>query len=209
MRTKSLSMVAALLLVSAGAAAQEQAAAGGQTDAAKTTASAGGGDLRFVNQIDFGIRGTAYGSGSDDARFQRYRDLRDGATLDRLRIFRQTNEYQLNLQADHVGYRDQRFFGGYNRYGKLKASFEWNQTPLFYSDATRTLYTTSGGTLSLSDAIQSGIQNKTLTLPAALTGATAFDLRTKRDVANLNVTYSATDNVDLAAAPRPTCRSAA
>ena len=145
MRTQSLSMVAALLLVSATASrasAQESSAASSQPDVPKSaTASATAtGDLPLVNQIDIGIRGTAYGSGSDEARFQRYRDLRDGGTVDRMRIFRENTAYQLNLQADHVGYRDQRFFGGYNRYGKLKASFEWNQTPLFYSNSTRTLY---------------------------------------------------------------------
>src|SRR5262249_40494301 len=84
-------------------------------------------------------------------------------------------------------------------YGKVKASFEWDQTPLFYSNETRTLYDTSSeGRLTLPDPIQSGIQNRTLTLPDALTGATTFDLRTRRDVANLSVVYSATPKVDVA-----------
>jgi len=213
MRTQSLSMVAALLLVSATASrasAQESSAASSQPDVPKSaTASATAtGDLPLVNQIDIGIRGTAYGSGSDEARFQRYRDLRDGGTVDRMRIFRENTAYQLNLQADHVGYRDQRFFGGYNRYGKLKASFEWNQTPLFYSNSTRTLYDTSaGGTLTLPDSVQSGVQNRTLALGTALAGASTFDLRTRRDVANMNVLYSATPNVDLGFVVRNTAKN--
>jgi hypothetical protein len=84
-------------------------------------------DIPLVNQIEFGIRGTAFGSGSDQARFQRYRDVRDGGTLDRLRIYKDTDAYRYSLQADNVGYRDQRYSASYMNYGKVKASFEWNQ----------------------------------------------------------------------------------
>ncbi len=197
MRTKSLALVAALLL-SAGAAAQEaqsiDAAAQDVLKAATTTNP----DIAPVNQIDFGIRGTVFGAGSDQARFQRYRDTRDGGTLDRLRIWKDTDAYRYNLQADHVGYRDQRFSASYSNYGKVKASFEWNQVPLFYSQETRTLYSASTpGLLSLDDAVQSGIQNKTLTLGSALGAASVFDLRTRRDWANVNLVYNATPNVDL------------
>src|SRR5262249_39765505 len=116
-----------------------------------------------------------------------------------------TSGYGWNLQADHVGYRDQRFFGSYNNFGKVKASFEWNQIPLFYSNDTRTLYDTSTpGTLRLGPAIQSGIQNKTLPPSGALTGATPLDLRTRRDIANVAVVYSATPNIDLSVNVRDT-----
>ena len=210
MRTNMLGLVAAFLLIAAGATAQEQAAASAsQPDVARTAASSGS-DIPLANQIDFGVRGTAFTSGSDQARFMRYRDVRDGATLDRLRLFRSNDVYQLNLQADHVGYRDQRFFGGYNRFGKVKASFEWNQTPLFYSADTRTLYDTSnGGVLTMPDAVQSGIQNRTLSLATALAAAPTFDLRTRRDVANANVVYSASTNVDVAFAVRNTEKNGA
>src|SRR5262245_47052809 len=103
MRTIRVSLAAALLLVSVGAAAQE-AASGAAPAAATPTPTAG--DVPFVNQIDVGGRGTFFGSGSDTARFQRYRDVRDGATLDRVRLFRDTPGYELRFQADHVGYRD-------------------------------------------------------------------------------------------------------
>src|SRR5215831_3833830 len=174
MRTKTLCVVAALLLWAGGARAQDNGVKPEpQQEGAPTT-----GDLRPLNQIDFGVRGTVFGSGSDEARFQRYRDARDGGTLDRIRLFKDTAEYGWNLQSDHIGYRDQRFSGAYNNFGRLKASFEWNQIPLFYSQDTRTLYDTSTpGTLRLGTAIQSGIQNKTLTLAGALTGASTFDLR--------------------------------
>src|SRR5262249_22164296 len=149
--------------------------ADGQRDVPKTTAAAAGPDIPLVNQIELGTRATLFGSDSDHARYQRYRDVRDGATIDRFRLFKDNDQYQYRLQADHLGYRDQRFFGSFNNYGKVKASFEWNQIPLFYAEDTRTLYDRSNpGTLLMSDAIQSGIQDKTLSLGSALAGASPF-----------------------------------
>src|SRR5206468_6806732 len=57
--------------------------------------------------------------------------------------------------------------------------------------------TSNAGTLLLNDAVQSGIQNKTLALGTALDAASTFDLRTRRDIANVNLIYSATPTVDL------------
>jgi MtrB/PioB family decaheme-associated outer membrane protein len=199
MRTKLVNMAAALLLIPAGAAAQDatKTTDAGQQDVPKASAATIP-DIPLANQIDFGIRGTAFGTGSDEARYQRYRDVRDGGVLDRFRMYKDTDAYRYSLQADNVGYRDQRFSAAYNRYGKVKASFEWNQIPLFYSQDTRTLYDTSTpGQLTLNDSVQSGIQNKTLTLATALNGASVFDLRTRRDVASFALTYSATPNVDF------------
>lgn len=198
MRTTLIGTVAALLLASAGAVAQDATTVSAvQKDVSKTPAASSP-DIPLVNQIDIGVRGTAFGANSDPARFQRYRDVRDGGTLDRLRLFKDTDAYRYSLQADNVGYRDQRFSASYMNYGKVRANFEWNQIPLFYSQDTRTLYDTSlPGSLTLADSVQSGIQNKTLTLADALGGASAFDLRTRRDVANLALTYSATPNVDF------------
>jgi MtrB/PioB family decaheme-associated outer membrane protein len=195
MRNQPLTLAAALVLMAGAAAAQ---------DIVKpTTPTTIDGSL--INQIDIGLRGTGYGSNSDPARYQRYRDLRDGGTVDRFRLSKDTDAYKWDLQADHIGYRDQHYFGSYTNHGKVKLSFDWDQVPLFYSQDTRTLYTTSSpGVLSLNDSVQSGIQNKTLTLANALTGASVFDLRTRRDVANVNLLYSATPNVDLAVTVRNT-----
>jgi MtrB/PioB family decaheme-associated outer membrane protein len=210
MRTKSLAVAAAFLLASGGAAAQDASTtANAQPDVVKTAAPPAP-DVPLVNQIDFGLRGTLFGSDSDPARFQRYRDVRDGGMIDRLRLSKDTNEYRYSVQADHIGYRDQRFSASYSNFGKVKASFEWNQIPLFYSQDTRTLYDRSNpGVLTLNDSIQSGIQNKTITLGTALDGAAAFDLRTRRDIANANVIYSATPNVDLGVTLRNTQKQGA
>jgi hypothetical protein len=122
MRNRLLTMVAALL-VSVGASAQTQETGG--------TALPG-----YTNQIDFGIRATVFGDESDEARLQRYRDLRDGGTIDRFRFGKATDSYLLTLEGDHVGYRDQRFALSYRDHGKVKATFEWNQIPTFSSATT-------------------------------------------------------------------------
>lgn len=211
MRTRVFAVVAALLLVPAGATAQDKTPAADSAQppsvAAAPAATPAGSDFPVVNQIDFGVRGTVFATGSDQARFQRYRDVRDGGTIDLLRVARETNRYEWNVQADHVGYRDQRFSGSYNNYGKVRASFEWNQIPLFYSQDTRSLYVASaGGVLAMPDGIQNGIQNKTMTLTSAVTGAAVLTTRDRRDVANFNLRYSATEALDLNVNVRNTLR---
>ena len=123
-------------------------------------------DIPLVNQIDFGVRGTSFGAGSDEARYQRYRDLRDGGTLDRLRIFKDTDAYRYSLQADNVGYRDQRFSASYIelRQGEGELRVEPDPALLQPDHAARCTTSRRPGTLTLNDSVQSGIQNKTLTL---------------------------------------------
>src|SRR5579862_7456296 len=81
-------------------------------------------DIRSSNFIDFGYRGTSFDPGSDQARFERYRDLRNGPTLDLFRFSNETDARWFKVQADHVGYRDQRYAASYNNFGKLKVTFE-------------------------------------------------------------------------------------
>ena len=136
MRNRFLRLVAALALTSAGANAQTASEPTPQADTPK--ASAPGSALPgapatapaaivpeadLANQVDVGVRGTIFGDNSDRARFQRYRDLGNGAFLDRFRFTRQTDQWLFNAQADNVGYLDQRFSSAFNAYGKVKASF--------------------------------------------------------------------------------------
>jgi MtrB/PioB family decaheme-associated outer membrane protein len=171
-----------------------------QTPAAAPTALTGAIDSAGSeeNVAEFAVRGTSYAADSDEARYQRYRDLRNGGTLDLFRFTKATDSQWFNLQADHVGYRDQRFAASINDYGKMKASFEFNQIPLFFSQDTRTLFTTtSSGVLSLDDAVQSGLQNKTTTPTAVAALAQPFDLRLKRSIAGVKTTYSANRYLDV------------
>jgi len=189
-------VIFALVLAPAALSAQETGGAS-QSGPPTPTATATEADQTTPNFADFIGRGTIFGDNSDKARFERYRDLRDGGTLDAFRYTSDTMSRHINVQADHVGYRDQRYSAAYDDFGKLKVTFEWNQIPLFFSQDTATLFSeVTPGVLRISDAIQSGIQNKTTTIGAAVGQAQPFDLRLQRDILSLRMTYTATPNLD-------------
>jgi MtrB/PioB family decaheme-associated outer membrane protein len=147
-------------------------------------------DVPEANRVDIG--GRASNIDGDEARYQRYRDLRDGGTVDLLRYSKSTDAWKVNLQADHVGYRDQRYEGSLNAYGKVKVKFEWNQIPLFYSVDTATPYMTeSPGVLRIDNAVQGS------SLATVAGVAVPFDMRLRRDVANFALTYEASKDIDL------------
>lgn len=204
-----LSAASVAVLIPAAAAAQGSSQPPSQPSAQATPAAAAPAaptpDLTSPNVIEIGLRGTGYTSGSDEARFQRYRDLRNGPTIDLVNYSRLNEASGFTVHADHVGYRDQRYAIAYNRYGKLKMSFGWDQIPIFYSQDTATLYSFADpGTLRIDDTIQQSIQNKTLTLPGAVVQARPFDLRARRDILNFNLVYSATRHLDLSVALKNT-----
>lgn len=157
------------------------------------------------NVAEFTVRGTSFGDGSDPARFMRYRDLRNGGTLDFLRLSKSTDAHVYTVQADHLGYRDTRVSASVNSFGRVKASFEFNQIPLFLSETTKTSFSREDGSpnlLRLPDSLQSNMQTLT---GAARTSfyngldaqASPFDLRLKRSIADFKATYSATRSLDL------------
>jgi len=154
------------------------------------------------NFADFSGKGTFYTPGSDQGAAQRYRDLRGGGTLEFLRWSSNTDTRWWSIQADHTAYRDQRYSAAINDFGKINAWFQFNEIPLYFSQLTQTLFTTPPSNpfaLRIDDAIQSGLQNKTLTTAQAAAFAQPFDLRLRRRVAEFKTTYSLTPNLDLEA----------
>lgn len=152
------------------------------------------------NFADFSIRGTWYTPGSDEGRAQRYRDLRDGGTLEFLRFAKDSATRWFSVQVDHAGYRDQRYSAAYNDFGKWKGWFQYNSIPLFFSDLTKTIFSPEGGAenvLRIPDAIQTGLQNKTLPYASVDALATPFDLRLKRTVTSFSATYTPTQHFDM------------
>jgi MtrB/PioB family decaheme-associated outer membrane protein len=165
----------------------------------------------------------------DEARFQRYRDARDGL-YSQISLNRQGTSYLFDANASHVGYRDQRYKATVLS-RKLNVGFDWVSIPLNYSYIARTPYVTSGNTLSLDDAAQRAVQGPTFApadglavgVPcapgappascstpalAALAKANrsiynglapAFDLRQKRDNSSVGLNYAATRSVDIEA----------
>lgn len=159
-----------------------------------------------IGHVEFGARLT--GISGDPARFQRLRDLRSGPTLERLRYNRDTDAWVAQAAVDHAGYRDQRYFVGFQRYGRLKTTFEWNQVPLFSSTDTRTPYRRElEGVLRLDDVLQAAVQNRTATKDVFLGEMQPFDLRSRRDVADARVGYEVSRNLDLRVSMTSTART--
>src|SRR4051794_40128795 len=116
-----LSLVTSMLVAAPVAMAQQPAP---RAPAAAAPASQPA-SQPMSGEADFG--GRASSISGDPARFQKYRDLRDGPTLDRARYRRSRERWEFNASLDHAGYRDQRYTAGFNQYGKLKATFQWDQ----------------------------------------------------------------------------------
>jgi MtrB/PioB family decaheme-associated outer membrane protein len=158
----------------------------------------------------------------DAARFERFRDYRDGL-YSSVAVNRDGGSYLFDAFASHIGYRDQKY--GLNLFGsKINFNFNWTSLPLNYSYLTRTPYTTNGDALTLPDSPQAAVQGPTNATndgtavgvpcapgapPAACgtpaqatqaiatrsiynTLANSFDLRHRRDTAAFGVTYDAT-----------------
>jgi MtrB/PioB family decaheme-associated outer membrane protein len=180
-----------LSLVSAGASAGQQNTPPAEPDQNTGLSSLTGG------QMDFGWRGTFFSDGSDEARAQRYRDLRSGPFVEGFRWGRNDDHEYWDVRSTHVGYRDQQYAANYNKFGKMKASFAFNQIPLFFSEDTRTPYTTAGaGVLSL-DGYPAQVQGGAAISAIYNTVATAFDLRLKRSITDVRFVYSLTDHLDV------------
>jgi MtrB/PioB family decaheme-associated outer membrane protein len=151
------------------------------------------------NQFELGGRWSS--QKGDAARFQRYQDFGDGALFNLARIRREpaSGEWLFTGAADNVGWRDQQYFGLYQRMGRYTFSGLWNQIPQFYSTDTMTPYAASGNVLTLDDATQRAIQLGQATLAAYVPLAPRFDLREQRDIGNVQITMTPTTRLDLTA----------
>ena len=129
----------------------------------------------------------------DPARWQRYQDIRDGLLVTEGRALRETPDWNGTFGADNIGWRDQRYFGSYERVGFLKISGMWDEIPQFYSVDTKTAFTeTDDGVLVLDDNAQrAGSHNAYLPI------SPQFDLRERRDIGTFRVTATPTVNLDV------------
>ena len=163
----------------------------------------------------------------DEARYERYRDTRDGL-YSSFSLNRETGSYLFDANASHVGYRDQRYNTSFLS-RRVNVRFNWTSLPLNYSYLTRTPYITNGNTLTLDDAAQRAVQGPTIapadgsavgvpcapgaapascSTPAlasqALSNrsiynsiASAFDLRQQRDTATFALNYRPARAIDV------------
>jgi MtrB/PioB family decaheme-associated outer membrane protein len=211
MRHGLLFVVLASLASSASPSAQQiQQPSNAPEPSTTTPGAAQSVPVSTENFADFSVRGTAYSDDSDQGRAQRYRDLRGGGTLEFLRFSRDDARRWYSVEADHVGYRDQRYSATFNDFGKVKAWFQYNQIPLFFSDQTKAVFSPEAGVseniLRMPDSIQSGLQNKTLQYANVDALASPFELRLKRSVTEFNTTYAAMRHLDVNVAFRSTMK---
>jgi MtrB/PioB family decaheme-associated outer membrane protein len=202
MRTAS-ALTFALLLAAAPAFAQDPPSIPLPTDPVSIGRSEFTG--KWYGTIDFGGRVTSIDG--DEARAQRYRDLRSGVYLNNAVFGKRTQDYALEGQAWNIGYRDQRYMVDFQRPGRLNASFLYDQIPLWISHDTRTLYSeTQPGVFRLEDSMQQALQAKTTTLHSYEDQAIQFDLRTMRKIGQADVNFTATPNTDIVVSIKNTNR---
>ena len=170
-------------------------------------------------EVDFGLRLTD--AEVDEARYERYRDLRNGAAS-RFKFGKQTDTYVLDASAFNVGYRDQRYKVNYDR-GKMQFGFLWDSIPTNFSYMSYSAWTVNdNGTLTIDPALRQQVQNRTAVgvpcapgaPPAACSNPTnatqaltnrsiyvgtaaQFDLQQRRDTASVALKYNASNNVGL------------
>lgn len=192
MRSRMLAFAGALVLLAAPAFAQATLPA--PTDPREQNAASLSG--KAFGNVDFGVHFTDITG--DEARAQRYRDLRDGPLADNLLFSRRGNDWALRATGTKIGYRDQRFTGEYRLVGKVKASFDWNQIPLFISDDTRSFYTeVEPGVFRLPDTMQTSNQAGATTIRDFSSTAVPVELRNRRHLGTFDFVYTASRDLDL------------
>lgn len=101
------------------------------------------------------------------AKFQEYRDVRDG-TVAGLEGHLRNGISMFNLLGRHLGLEDQDLVVQGGRTGKYVVTFGYDQTPHNFSFNSRSLYDGVGtGRLTISDRIQADLQSSTTTQDAA------------------------------------------
>jgi MtrB/PioB family decaheme-associated outer membrane protein len=188
MRIRIIVGITALLLVPSTAGAQTQAPA---KPPAKAQAQAPG-DVKPVNTgtAEVGVMGTS--TTGDAARYERYRDLRDGLFMDNLRITRQDGPWKLSFDGNHVGRKDQKYVGRALNQGKVNAWFGWDQIPMLFSRSTVAIFQgdvpNNAGLLPIADNVQSAGQTSAANIPLLFPSNTqGFQLQTHRHIAEAGV----------------------
>lgn len=153
-------------------------------------------------QIDFGGRFTTVSG--DQARYQRYRDLREGPFVDIPMYHRESETWWTTLKVRNAGYRDQRYELIASWPGRVKLEFLYDNTPTFISNDTATPYSPLPGdngaydgtvsALRLPDDVQTRIQNDRSLLRTEIEGlAEPFPSRIRRDSLGFDVRFDLTE----------------
>ena len=169
----------------------------------------------------FDVGGQFSNINGDEARYQRYKDLRTGGLLDRFNYTREKENWLFDVTGHHVGYRDQKFVAEFRNYARGRVSFTWDQIPLFYAEPdsdqfgllSASPYQRVGpGEYRINDAVQQTLQAFCPLPPCAANVNTArqqalallmnreaqtLDIRHRRDVALLDASFALIKNTNL------------
>jgi hypothetical protein len=154
--------------------------------------------------IDIGGRFTS--TTGDAARYERYRDLRDGANINLL-FNKETEKWTFSIKALNVGYRDQRYLMNFNS-RRVKLSLSFDQTPTNYAYDSKTPYNCTAGDCALDAGLRAQVEaGKAVGVPQNVgqlatgsiynTIAKPFDMQSRRDTFAGEARISATDNLDF------------
>ncbi len=145
MRTSTIFSAALLVLASASVAGAQQKAAAPAKPAWEQT-------------WELGFRATT--TTGDEARYQRYEDLKSGLAS-KILIGKETDAVAYDFSAANVGYNDQQFAFNYNRFGKAKFDLSFNGQPLNYAYNTLTPYRDAGNNKwTLDQTLRTRVQSK-------------------------------------------------
>lgn len=150
--------------------------------------------------IDFGVRGSDVTG--DGARYERYRDLGNGAAFETFRFNQERGKWLVNAAADHVGREDQRYRADIVNPGKVKTWVMWDQIRMLMSRTTETLYVeTSPNVFEIDNAFQSAIQGSAppnlLLEPIFDQNARTFDTKSRRHIFESGLEYLATPELTV------------
>ena len=161
----------------------------------------------WVGLVDVGVRGTSLNG--DPSRFERYRDMSDGLTMEDVRLFREAKGFLFDLTAEHVGRKDQRYVASAVDPGRFRGEFMWDQIPMTLSTMTQTLYSgLETNQLEIEDPIQAAVQVSPASLnPLFNQFARTFETKTRRLIGNGFAEMEATEELTLRANYRHTNRS--
>jgi Putative outer membrane beta-barrel porin, MtrB/PioB len=189
MRNRLMIGTAALLLASAGFAGAQD------TPQPETTPTNG--------TIDIGGRLTT--TDGDEARYERYRDLRDGLNANFL-YSKETANWTFDVKARNIGYRDGRYELGFSS-KRVKFNAMFDQIPLNYSYESLSPYNCTAGACALDASLRTRVENGAVGVPqnaGQLLGgsiynsiANPFDLQSRRDTIKADLRISATNNLDF------------
>ena len=200
MRT-TLSFAAVLVLGTGAVQAQQPVAAPAAPAAPLVSPYAPRTAMGFID-----LNLTATHVTGDEARFLRYRDVRDQPGAEGFRFDRIGDGWRFQSNGRNIGLRDQ-YLSAAIRTSRLKGSFSWDQIPEYLSADTRTPYVASSpGVWRLDDGAQSGLESGQLRLSDLVSGATPFELRSRRHIAAFNLLFQATRALDLKVSLRQTDR---